>query len=126
MRVWVSSWQQECCGDPFRVGGEVRWTLHKPDLDFARTVLGDTLAATITHDEEHHGDESDDTPPTAGTVTAIQSISCKFAPGPAPFERTPDAVPGSTVLRDRAEVHGSVPVDDGFQLVAYLVDLDPI
>ena len=125
MRVWVSSWQQECCGEPFRVGGEVRWTLQEPDLDFARTILGDALAETITHDEEHHRDLPDDTPPTIGTVTAINVVSCKYSPGAVPNERTFYPITGSAVLRDRSQVTGSVPVDEGFQLVGYLVDIEP-
>jgi hypothetical protein len=125
MRVWVSSWQQECCGDPFRVGGEVRWTLQEPDLDFARSILGDALAASITHDEDHHGDLPDDALPTVGTVTAIKVVACAYSPGPAPHERTLYPISGSGVLRDRVQVSGAVPVDEGLQLVGYLVDIEP-
>ena len=77
------------------------------------------------HDEEHHGDLPDDAPRTVGTVTAIKAVSCKYEPGPGPCERTLYPVPGSAVMRERTVVHGSVPVDDGFRLVGYLVDLEP-
>jgi hypothetical protein len=123
MRVWVDSWQMQCCGDPIRVGGEVRWTLQEPDLDFARTVLGDTVAMTITHAEEHHGGLPGDTPATVGTVTAIKAVFCMYAAGRVPFERTLYPVTGSAVVRDRAEADGWEPEDGGLQFVSYLVDL---
>ena len=126
MRVWVDSWQMECCGDAIRVGGEVRWTLGTPDerdFDFVRSVLGDTVAKSITHLEDHHGGLPEESPVTVGTVTAIKAVYCRYAPGPDPLEKMLYPVNGSAVVRDRTEAKGWEPKDDGLRFISYLVDL---
>ncbi len=40
MTVWVDSWQMRCCGEPFRVGSQVAWTLSGADPDWLGAMLG--------------------------------------------------------------------------------------
>ena len=39
MAVWVNSWQMQCCGDPFRRGSKVAWTLRDVDSDWFDAML---------------------------------------------------------------------------------------
>ncbi len=56
LTVWMDAWQLQCCGQPFNVGSTIDWTLAAPsDREFLASVLGDDLAGTVTHHEEHHG-----------------------------------------------------------------------
>jgi hypothetical protein len=40
--VWIESWQQQCCGDDFRVGSVVRWQVRtNSDVDeWVELLLG--------------------------------------------------------------------------------------
>ncbi len=40
MPVWVDDWQYQCCGEPFKVGSPVEWTLTLDREDFIRRALG--------------------------------------------------------------------------------------
>jgi hypothetical protein len=122
LRVWVSSWEQECCGDPFRVGGEARWTLAERAESWPSEVVGDAVASTITHMQNHHDLEGNDAPNTLGVVTAIQVVFCRYVPaGDPPGLIVP--VLGSAVLRRSEAVAIAEEPPDGLQLVGYIVDL---
>jgi len=115
----------QCCGKPIRLGGQVQWTLQEPDPDFAQQVLGEPLAKTITHAEEHHGGLPDDAPVTSGTVTAIKAILCRYAAVPGRDDRTRYPVEGSAVVRDVSQADGWEREDGNLRFVSYLVDLNP-
>jgi hypothetical protein len=55
--VWVEGWQMECCGESFRIGSTVSWTLTETDPELLETILGEERAAEIPFTEEHHGTE---------------------------------------------------------------------
>ena len=40
MTVWVDSWQMQFCGEPFRRGSQVAWTLAPAGSDWLKTFLG--------------------------------------------------------------------------------------
>jgi hypothetical protein len=122
MAVWVDSWQMQCCGKPFHLGGEVAWTLQAPDLEWLQEMLGTGQAADAA--EEHHGGVPDDTEPTRGTVTGIAAVHCRVAPEPGKESGTLYPVPGSGVLTDVDSADGWTADREGYQFVGYLVQLD--
>ncbi|HEX5740137.1 MAG TPA: DUF6578 domain-containing protein [Pilimelia sp.] len=121
--VWVAEWQMECCGDPFRCGERVAWTVlvdagvHAPD--WLPDVLGE-LAVPVDAVEEHHGRGAVE--PMVGTVVSIEAVSCRFAPGPGDG-RTRVLVAGSGVTTDVALADGRTPPPSGTKLMGYLVRL---
>jgi hypothetical protein len=83
LRVWMASWQMECCGAPFREGAGVSWRLRHPnsaELAWLDTVLHGGVAATVDAIADHHGDPR--APLTTGTVTSIATLHCRFEPEP--------------------------------------------
>jgi uncharacterized protein DUF6578 len=48
MTVWVDSWQMQCCGDPFRRGSKVAWTLRDADPDWFDVMLGPRVITDMT------------------------------------------------------------------------------
>ena len=73
LRVFVSDWQYECCGDPFAVGDEVTWTVEP-------TPPGDeTLrAAGVEAYEDHHEMAESPTREVSGTVRGIAILARQF------------------------------------------------
>ena len=122
MTVWVDSWQMQCCGNPFRRGSKVTWTLRDADPDWFAAMLGPFVRRTVQAEEEHHGRVPDNTAPTMGTVTLIAAVHCRYAPrggdvGPS------RPVPGSGVLTEVETADGRI-ADHGKQrFVGYLVQL---
>jgi hypothetical protein len=122
MTVWVDSWQMQCCGDPFGRGSKVAWTLRDADSDWLDAMLGPRVRGTVHAAEEHHGGVPEDTPPTAGTVTLVSAVHCRYA------SRGSDSgasypVPGSGVLTEVESADGWI-ADRGEELfVGYLVQL---
>ena len=49
--VWYSSWQMECCGDPFAVGDTVDWDL-APSTDLEWRSLDSALRSSSSPREE--------------------------------------------------------------------------
>lgn len=43
--MWADDWQMQCCGEPFRVGSEVAWTLGEADRDWLEEMLGQVVTA---------------------------------------------------------------------------------
>ena len=101
--VWVDSWQQQCCGEEFRVGSEIHWHGHrtKERKSWITTLLGAEWADAVEYEENHHG------PPDAlnplvelhGMVRSIRVVTCdgKTKPNSTGFSRIP--VPGSGRLQ---------------------------
>jgi hypothetical protein len=93
MTVWIDGWQMQCCGEPFRLGSQVAWTLGAADPDWLEAMLG--ALQTVDAVEEHHGGVPEDTVPTRGTVTHIAAVHCRYAPRSGSESRTLYPVAGS-------------------------------
>jgi hypothetical protein len=124
MTVWVDSWQMQCCGEPFRLGSQVAWTLGGTDPDWLEALLGVDAQQTVDAAEEHHGGVPEDTIPTRGTVTRIVAVHCRYAPRPGGDSRTIYPVPGSDVLTDVASADGWTADRGDERFVGYLVQLE--
>jgi hypothetical protein len=81
MTIWVDGWQMQCCGEPFRLGSQVAWTLRAADPDWLEAVLG--AQQIVDAAEEHHGGVPEDTMPTRGTGRISQRFTAVTRPGPA-------------------------------------------
>jgi Family of unknown function (DUF6578) len=125
MTVWVDSWQLQCCGEPFRRGSKVTWTLRDVDPDWFETMLGPRARRTVEAAEEHHGGVPEDTLPTRGTVTLIAAVHCHYAPRPGSDSRTSHPVPGSGVLTEVESADGWTADRGEERFVGYLVQLKP-
>lgn len=76
--VWISSWEMECCGEPFAVGDIVSLHLDdKPDARWYESALGSDVAQRITHAEGHHEEEY---PEYSGRVLGIERAWCAYGP----------------------------------------------
>lgn len=120
--MWIDSWQMQCCGEPFRVGGRVEFsTTPVVDREFLGTVLGEERAATVTDYEDHH--DLDDGPMSAlvGRVEYIEAISCRYER----WDRTLLPVPGTTKAVRLDEATGWEPEDEEIRFVGYVVALQP-
>jgi hypothetical protein len=51
VRVWLTEWEWQCCGEDFRVGSEVDWDVMplQPEEWANLEPLGEELLDTITH-----------------------------------------------------------------------------
>jgi hypothetical protein len=102
MTVWLEFWQVQCCGEPFRLGDRVAWTVRATDTDWLEVMLGTHVQPGVDAVEDHHGGVPEGTAPTRGTVTRIAAVHCRYAPRagsdshtsyPAGLRRVPD-LPG--------------------------------
>lgn len=109
----------QCCGEPFRIGSRVSWTLAEPDVDRLTTVLG--AGVTVDAAEEHHGGVPDGTEQTTATVTDISAVHCRYASSPGADARVLYPVPSSAVLTKVAAANGWTPDRDGLRFAGYLV-----
>ncbi|NED94789.1 hypothetical protein G1H11_05640 [Phytoactinopolyspora alkaliphila] len=125
IRVWVDSWQMQCCGDPFKDGGTVEWTLDaEPDVDWFDTIAGAKLATSIEYQEEHHGGLPDDAPATRGVVQAIYKLRCRYTPHPDRNGTLLVPVPGSATMTQIHHATGWEDHSSESRFVGYVVDLD--
>ncbi|MFI7636200.1 DUF6578 domain-containing protein [Nonomuraea sp. NPDC049400] len=97
MTVWMDAWQMQCCGEKFRVGSTVEWTLGPAGQDWLASVLGEA-AAEVDAREEHHGGVSKETLGTRGQVQSITAVHCRYAPTPGADSGTRYPVKGTQVL----------------------------
>ncbi|MFE7632295.1 DUF6578 domain-containing protein [Kocuria sp. NPDC057446] len=101
IEVELREWEQQCCGDPFRIGSAVTWKLvaRDPDEDGDRPMPG--------YWEEHHDQTPENVPhlPVTGTVRSAQALHYAFDEGPNPGELT--VRPGSEVAVDLDAVPGA-------------------
>ena len=108
LTIWLDAWQMTCCGEPFHVGSEIRWTLYDElDDEWLAAVLGQPLAGAVTHAEDHH-----DAAPGIGIersvrVLSIRAVSCRYGRRSGRSGFYPIAETGE--LRERSEVHGARP-----------------
>lgn len=124
-RVWIDSWQMQCCGDPFAVDSRVSWsTFRVTDPGWFGEFLEADVAASITDYEERHGLGNDRTlERTTGQVLAIDAVFCHYRV----VDRAATPIAGSGVLEPRSSVDGWEDEDDtgaGRTFVGYLVSVD--
>jgi uncharacterized protein DUF6578 len=124
MTVWVDSWQMQCCGEPFRVGSQVAWTLRAADPDLLQKMLGADSRQAADATEEHHGGVPEDTVPTRGTVTHIAAVHCRFAPEAGSRSRAACLVPGTGVLTDVWSADGWTKDRGDECFMGYLVQIE--
>ena len=121
IEVDLSEWEQQCCGDPFRVGSTVTWKL------VARAPSQDA-GAVRRYREEHHGETPEHVPhlPVIGTVRAILGLHCAFDEGPNAGELA--VRPGSEVGVELEAVPGAGTQLPGYsaehRLLTYRVQLE--
>lgn len=123
MSVWVEAWQMQCCGKPFTVGSRVSWTLRPADADYLENMLGAEAGGAIGATEDHHGADLDKVPATAGTVTAIAAVHCRYAPAPDRDERMLYPVASSGVQTAVQMADGWTADGDDLEFAGYLVRL---
>ena len=123
-RVYVESWQIQCCGDEFALRSKVEWTVvADPDLEFLSAVLGSHEADAITDIEEHHGLMQLRDEPLIGTVHGITAVFCSYAAPSTGKALYP--VSGTAVLEPRERADGWEQEDAHTRVfVGYLVDVD--
>ena len=73
-RVWLSTWEWACCGDPFAVGDDVDFGIESRTVssEFAE-LLGAALAETVDAIESHHEQEFPDR--VRGRVVAVHAVT---------------------------------------------------
>jgi hypothetical protein len=126
MTLWVDAWQMQCCGEPFRLGSQVAWTLREADPDWLQAVLGAETSPGVDGAEEHHGGIPEDTEPTRGVVTRISAVHCRYAPRAAGDPRALYPLPGSGVLTDVDSADGWVADRGEERFVGYVVQLGQV
>lgn len=78
-KVWVDGWQMQCCGDPFGVGDTIAWTTtSEVDHGFLASVVGEDVARQVEQYEDHHDLNDGPLSELAGTVEAIEAVSCRY------------------------------------------------
>lgn len=150
--VVYDEWQMACCGEAFRVGGSVAWTITADPAggEYFAGLSDPRMSAGRVFREDHHGDLADDWPITRGVVRRIQALSILTELDPdEPDGRTYRWKVGSEVLQDITTVRRKIAPDPvlpeidadpsryrliptpaewlpphGLELVAYLVTLD--
>jgi hypothetical protein len=101
--VWVDAWQQQCCGETFRVGSEIHWHGHRTmeRKSWITTLLGPEWADAVEYEENHHGppDELNPLVELHGMVRSIRVVTCdgKAKPNSTDFSGVP--IPGSGRLQ---------------------------
>jgi hypothetical protein len=103
--VWIDSWQQQCCGDEFRVGSTVHWDVFptKEQDGWVETLLGPDWGAKVRYQEDHHGGLDDAASEKLhGVVRSIYVVTCDRWLKTGPGEPTGGVwlpIPGSGRLR---------------------------
>lgn len=121
--VWYSSWQMECCGEPFRVGDTVDWSLvADPDVDWLEAAIGAELASKITHQEDHH-DVDGEAGAHHGRVKSIRCAYSAYAPSGGD-QRTLYPVAGTTEIVPTDRVDGTENTGSSRHFNGYVVELE--
>lgn len=72
-RVWLTTWEWDCCGDPFVIGEDVDFGIStRVPEPFVTDLLGSELAETIDAFESHHEEEFPDR--VRGRVVGIHTV----------------------------------------------------
>ena len=126
--VFVETWQQECCGDPFAVGDEVSWpVVAVQDQELLAVRLGRELSGRVTACVERHAEHVEE---LRLRVNRIRSAFCAYEKVPGQDRRLPHGethrpVPGTTVLRDVRAVDRGHQELEHLHWLGYVVDAQP-
>lgn len=97
--VWVDSWQQQCCGDEFRVGSPVEWDVLPEDDESMVNLLGAEWSGKVGYRQERHGPFDHDQPqPLSGVIRSIATVTYSLEPVPGK-QRHFQPAPGTGALR---------------------------
>lgn len=72
-RVWLSSWEWDCCGDAFASGARVTLNVSREVDPWVQEMLGPELAHGIAAVESHHDEPGPEQ--LTGVVTAIHGVT---------------------------------------------------
>lgn len=72
-RVWLSSWEWDCCGDAFGRGDRVTLNVSREPDPWVQELLGPELADGIAAVESHHDEPGPEQ--LTGVVTAIHGVT---------------------------------------------------
>lgn len=72
-RVWLSSWEWDCCGDPFAAGDRVTLNVSREADPWVQEMLGSDLSDGIAAVESHHDDSGPEQ--LTGVVTAVHGVT---------------------------------------------------
>ena len=104
--VWVSAWQQQCCGPNFGLGSNVTWQVVPSGGEdhWITTLLGPDWGDAVRYVEDHHETEpAERLREVHGVVRSIRVITCdrvlQQAPAGGPDRPVWMPVPGSGRLR---------------------------
>jgi hypothetical protein len=81
VKVWLTDWEWECCGDYFEVGSEVEWgVMPLPQEERAwLDALGEELLDTVTHFAAHEDHiYMEGRPPAVQTRGRVESVSAVY------------------------------------------------
>lgn len=113
----------QCCGEPFRLGDRVAWTVRATDTDWLEAILGTHAEPGVDAVEDHHGGVPEGTAPTRGRVTRIAAVHCRYAPRYGSDSHTSYPVPGSGVLTYLESADGWIADRGDERFAGYLVEL---
>lgn len=121
VRVWIDSWQQECCGEAWAVGDRVTFTVLRPAADaFAETFPEDS-GVTIDWYEEHHPDKRTRLETVEGVIVDAAGVQRRYAPQLGAPVNNLYPVPGSALLTPVTKSDGDERRLEGF--AGYVVTL---
>jgi uncharacterized protein DUF6578 len=104
VRVWLTEWEWQCCGEDFRVGSEVDWDVMplQPEEWANLEPLGEELLDTITHytrpDDHISEAERPQAVRTRGRVESLNAVYFRWVRTPWWRRRSDQQVLGSSVL----------------------------
>ncbi len=119
-KVFYESWQMDCCGEPFKVGDTVNWTVGKYEkLGPCNTVnLG-----KIDYYYENHLFDRGPYFELEGRVIGIKILFEKFGPSKL---KPSESVPVSGVLRETTKVERYEKGFNGMRVTGFVVTLSEI
>ena len=77
VRIWVDSWQMQCCGTALAIGIDASFQVMTPDRSFLSPILGEEIVSAIDWAEERHSPERA-LHVVAGRVTGIDGAWCRY------------------------------------------------
>lgn len=132
--VWVDAWQQQCCGDEFKVGSVVRWTVGRHvGAQWISETLGPEWDDRVSFSEERHFDQIDrelygELCGTVSTITVVTTGHVKVPLDPDNPEGGAEyrPIPGSQRLRPVQEAdpwEPDPPMSAGWSFDGWIVEL---
>ncbi|MFG3345130.1 DUF6578 domain-containing protein [Streptomyces sp. NPDC048018] len=120
LTIWVDDWQMQCCGESFKPGDVVSWTLLEVEPEDYADVVGSERADEIDFCEEHHGQDEGHAP-TSVEVVSIVEVHCRYGMPPGATDKVNYPVPGTTVLVPVEKADGWAKARPGVRFAGYLV-----